>query len=377
MGKILGKVVLTGGPCAGKTTALSRIEQELGDRGIKVITVSETATEIIKSGVKPFGNGAIDLFDFQKLILGLQMAKEKVYEEAPNYYDENQQCLIIYDRGIIDNKAYIGQTEFDRLLNELNLNEITLMDKYDMVIHLVTAADGKEEYYTLENNAARSESAEEAHALDKRTMNAWVGHNNLRIIDNSTDFKDKINRVLENIFKYLGMATNAKQQRKFSIDMNSSDLSILDRQDECVKIEISQTYLGKSDNGCEERLRKRTYNGESTYYYTKQIKRENGTKEIVIEKKITEKEYLKMMSLYDEKSTINKTRYTFIRDKQFFKFDLFEEGFAVLEVEPTKDGQQIQIPKELCVIEEVTNNPNFQNSFLSQILARKLEKTSN
>jgi hypothetical protein len=34
------------------------------------------------------------------------------------------------------------------------------------VIHLVTAAIGAEKYYTTENNAARTETKEEARALD-------------------------------------------------------------------------------------------------------------------------------------------------------------------------------------------------------------------
>ena len=38
-------LVLTGGPCAGKSTGLSRIEQELTNRGYKVYVVAETATE--------------------------------------------------------------------------------------------------------------------------------------------------------------------------------------------------------------------------------------------------------------------------------------------------------------------------------------------
>ena len=52
MGKIVAKVVLTGGPCAGKTSALSKIESYFTERGYKVLIVGESATEIIKSGIK-------------------------------------------------------------------------------------------------------------------------------------------------------------------------------------------------------------------------------------------------------------------------------------------------------------------------------------
>ena len=41
---------------------------------------------------------------------------------------------------------------------------------------MITAADGAEQYYTLSNNDARSESIEEARDIDKRLINAWVGH---------------------------------------------------------------------------------------------------------------------------------------------------------------------------------------------------------
>jgi len=49
---------------------------------------------------------------------------------------------------------------------------------------MVTAADGAEKFYTFENNVARYESLEEAVKLDKRLINAWVGHPNFSIIEN-------------------------------------------------------------------------------------------------------------------------------------------------------------------------------------------------
>lgn len=56
------------------------------------------------------------------------------------------------------------------------------------MIHLVTAADGAEEFYTLETNedGVRLESAEQARELDKKTGAAWSSHPAHVIIDNST-----------------------------------------------------------------------------------------------------------------------------------------------------------------------------------------------
>ena len=47
------KIVLTGGPCAGKTTALNYIESYFSKRGYTVLLVSETATELMTSGLSP------------------------------------------------------------------------------------------------------------------------------------------------------------------------------------------------------------------------------------------------------------------------------------------------------------------------------------
>ena len=46
--------VITGGPCVGKTTAIKIIEENLINKGFKVIVVAETATELISSGICPW-----------------------------------------------------------------------------------------------------------------------------------------------------------------------------------------------------------------------------------------------------------------------------------------------------------------------------------
>lgn len=58
----------------------------------------------------------------------------------------------------MDGKAYMEPDSWQVLLDEYGYNLINLRDKrYDAVIHLVTAADGAEEFYNLDNNLARYE----------------------------------------------------------------------------------------------------------------------------------------------------------------------------------------------------------------------------
>jgi hypothetical protein len=56
--------------------------------------------------------------------------------------------------------------------------------RYEAVIHLETAANGAEKFYTGENNQARYESAEEARSLDRKLQDAWTGHPSFFVIDN-------------------------------------------------------------------------------------------------------------------------------------------------------------------------------------------------
>lgn len=357
MGQLISKIVLTGGPCAGKTTALAQIEENLTELGYHVFIVSESATELIKGGIRPFGFDSIDLLDFQYTILNYQLSKEKIYESAVSFLKENSKCVIIYDRGAIDNKAYIGQEKFNLILNHLGLNELQIMDNYDMVLHLVTAADGKQENYTLGNNSARKETIEEAKALDRATLNAWSGHNNLKIIDNDINFEDKMRKVINEINNLLGNPITIKNQRKYLIDLNKTKLDFL-TENTPTKVEIEQTYLENDD--FEKRLRKRTYSGQSTYYIT--IQRKDGCKsKIITDKKITEKEYLKFLSSNQILGSLNKIRYSFIKDKQYFKLDIFDNGMAILELEPTLENKGINIPDFVTVIDDVTGNKEYDN----------------
>ena len=58
-------LVLTGGPCAGKSTAITKVFDELTQKGYSVLIVPETATEIILSGVTPTLIGNVS---FQEII---------------------------------------------------------------------------------------------------------------------------------------------------------------------------------------------------------------------------------------------------------------------------------------------------------------------
>ena len=229
-----GKVVtiaLTGGPCAGKSTCLSRLEQELTDKGYRVFIVEEMATNVIKSGVSPLSVGVID---FEKMLIELQVSRNKIYTDIANKVaeEQNKNVVIVYDRGIPDCKGFITDEMYNKLLNELNLDEVELLDYYDGVFHLVTAADGAEEFYTCENNSARTETPEEAIERDKTCMQAWLGHPHLRVITNKDcTFEQKIDKLLKGVYSLLGIPVPLEIERKFLVE--KPDITELQKKFNC------------------------------------------------------------------------------------------------------------------------------------------------
>ena len=103
--------------------------------------------------------------------------------------------VILIDRGLLDGSAYVSRAEWQALMDELNMNVVMMRDnRYDAVLHMVTAADGAQKFYASLSNEARYESVSEAVEKDKRLREAYMGHKNWVMIDNTAkDFQSKIN----------------------------------------------------------------------------------------------------------------------------------------------------------------------------------------
>ena len=211
----LKKIVITGGPCAGKTTAMNRIQGAFSKLGYTVLFVPETATELITGGVAPWTCGTN--VEYQVCQMQLQLEKERIFTQGALTMPK-EKILLVCDRGALDNKAYMTQADFDKVLDIVGHNEVELRDSYEAVFHLVTCAKGAEEFYTLENNGARTETVEQATALDDKIIAAWTGHPHLRIIDNDTDFELKMKRLLDEMTAFLGEEAPRDIKRRFLID---------------------------------------------------------------------------------------------------------------------------------------------------------------
>ena len=288
--------------------------------------------------------------------------KESICEQAAK--TSEQKTIIVCDRGALDNKAYMTDEEFNALLKEVNTSEVELRDNYGAVFHLVTAAKGAVEFYTTANNSARTETPEQAIDMDDKTIAAWTGHPHLRIIDNSTDFDEKIRRLIVEITSYLGEPEPFEIERKFLIEY--PDVEWLKSLPNCQQVEIIQTYL-RSDTDDEIRVRQRGLNGNFTY--TKTIKRKvSDIKRVEIEKRLTKDEYLSLLMQADTtRHQIRKTRYCVSYDNCYLELDVypFWNDKAILEIELAHEDDPISIPDNIKIIKEVTNDDSYKNASLA------------
>ena len=130
--------------------------------------VPEAATLLFHNGARFHDflvHGEEGVVNFQTQLAHLQMYLERIMQamatSSRSKVRDNawvlwldacmmMQAVMLCDRGVIDGKAYCSAQEWALVLDQLGLSEENVRDRrYDAVVHLVTAANGAEKYYTL------------------------------------------------------------------------------------------------------------------------------------------------------------------------------------------------------------------------------------
>jgi CYTH domain-containing protein len=355
----LHRIVLTGGPCGGKSTSLSAITDRLQGLGFHVYRVPETATLLLGGGIGVREASPSQLVGIQAEMLRVMMALEDAFSAVARA--TGKPSILLCDRGTMDVSAYLPPAAWAALLNEYDWTVVGLRDRrYEGVIHLVTAADGAEAFYTTENNAVRTESPAQARVLDQRVRDAWVGHPRLRVIDNSTDFARKVQRATAAVCGIVGAPEPREIERKFLLRGGPADREVPIRFEE---VEIEQTYLISRD-GWEARLRRRGQHGSGAYTHTLKRPSVSGQR-VKLERQITGREYIALLAQADPACrTITKRRRVFLWANQYFEWDMFvnpRPGLELLEVEVDALDGPLELPSFLHVEQEVTCDERYTN----------------
>jgi len=184
--KTLGarRIVLTGGPCAGKTTIAQVLERAFAT---DLVIMPESASLLFRGGFPRWPEDSARTC-LQRSIYAVQCQMEAMF------LGHHPDKVIVMDRGTIDGAAYWpkGPDDYFAVLGSSLDAELR---RYDRVIFLESA--GKEAYErNRTRNPARTESWDEARALDETTRRLWEQHQDLQIIRNNTAFSEKIASVL-------------------------------------------------------------------------------------------------------------------------------------------------------------------------------------
>jgi predicted ATPase len=203
------RMVLTGGPCGGKSSSLYDLTKTLTSKGYDIMCVPEVPTILMNGGCQYPGISAEKdkLITFEKALIEAQLQLERSFVDIAQ--GSERPTIVIMDRGLIDVAAYLPDDLWQDTLKAVNLTEETIAQRYDLVLHLVTAADGAETFYTCENNEARKETPAQARELDSKIRTCYERmHENVKVVDNSTSFKGKMKRATDFVLDYVGASSN-------------------------------------------------------------------------------------------------------------------------------------------------------------------------
>lgn len=178
------RIVLTGGPCSGKSTLIEELARTRAD---VLHCVPETATIVIAQvGIRPPLGRPLEYFNFQRTIFGVQRHFEEA--SADQAARDGKKALLL-DRGELDSAAYLpgGRDEFLRMTRTSLAYEL---GQYDLVVCLEPPP---RDVYDAKKagNPARYETYDEAVAVGERIKAAWAGHPGLVVIPNGSGWDEK------------------------------------------------------------------------------------------------------------------------------------------------------------------------------------------
>ncbi|KAH9525729.1 TRPL translocation defect protein 14 [Bulinus truncatus] len=350
------KIVLTGGPCGGKTTGQTRLSTFFENLGWKVYRAPESALTYLSGGVVFSELNRKQAFTFQEDIIKTMMRVEDTFYHLAE--ERRANVLLICDRGLMDGSAYLLLEDWQEMKRKNNWNEVSLRDK---------------RYDQLTGHKTRHEDLESARELDSITANAWVGHPYFDVVDNSTDFETKISRMIAAVCSRVGIDTKDRLapnsfKRKFLVSKIPPEKDFPHYQE----FHVIHDYLVTPSRKMQARLRKRGQNGNWTYTHT--IRRpEINDQSVELRMPISDKDYDILLAQRDDQHyTVYKIRRCFLWNNHYFQLDIYQNsappkcsGLMILELYTTEMDSPI-LPDFLTVVKEVTKDPEYSMFNLSQ-----------
>lgn len=362
-------VVLTGGPCAGKTTLMEKLGNEVDNiPNVKVFFAKEAATLLKQSGINFVDAGKDETF--QKLIIDHQLTAEASAHTCAVNFAKNHpdyKVIVICDRGIMDGEAYFKNSkEFEDILMSYGLSKAKVYRRYDMVLFLRSAAVGAPQFYTTMDGTPRDETPEKAIELDKGVYSAWQYHPYFKEVDNSFKFYEKLDVAVRYIFEAAGIKVPNKEYKRyvvkypdffsiaamykisaykeqcFFLESDNADKVTfikIQRKDSEVRYLKSESRYDMAQNDDKKMVRTRVFHQEST---------------------ISENEFMNLMARLDPMvSPLVRTVFSFTVDYSVrCELELYPHSkeFAIVKFYMDTPADEEKVKSKFDILSEITSN---------------------
>jgi predicted ATPase len=174
------RIVLTGGPGAGKTAVLELVRQSFCTH----VTVLPESAGIVFGGGFPRVQTDEVRRAAQRAIFYVQRELEGTREAADD-------AIVLCDRGTVDGQAYWPGP--GQLWDSVDTTLAEQLRRYHAVVHLRVPTS--ENGYNR-SNPLRIESAVEAAVIDVKIEDAWISHPRRFVVAPTAQFLAKASRVL-------------------------------------------------------------------------------------------------------------------------------------------------------------------------------------
>jgi predicted ATPase len=198
------RIVLTGGPGAGKTAVLDIVRRSLCAH---LVVLPESAG-IVFSGGFPRDDRIGSRKAAQRVIFFIQ-------RELENIADLDQPAIVLCDRGTVDGQAYWPGP--GTLWAAMRTTRDAQFARYDTVIHLRVPSLSA----GYHGDALRHESAAAAAEIDERIAIAWADHPHRFTIASTESFATKAARTLEILRSELPAACQGHLEQSVELERRS------------------------------------------------------------------------------------------------------------------------------------------------------------
>eukprot|EP01062_Namystynia_karyoxenos_P058638 TRINITY_DN50159_c0_g1_i1.p1 TRINITY_DN50159_c0_g1~~TRINITY_DN50159_c0_g1_i1.p1 ORF type:complete len:520 (+),score=193.58 TRINITY_DN50159_c0_g1_i1:151-1560(+) len=353
------RIVLTGGPCGGKTTALSTIAERLRSLSLQVFTVPENATLFANAGAGfPATSHKAHQQTWETSRMICQMEMENAFIRVAR--SSGRPTAIICDRGVMDAKAYMDEPTWQKLLAEMGWEERRLRDeRYDMVVHLVSTAIGAPQYYC--NTVYRHENTAQAAELDHKIKRVWGAHPTRAEVDNSTGYDDKVARVVTTICRFIGVDAPGASTAVFRYTLKPSFAALRELPRPSEEHRTLLIFLQKSTPDNYQCIRMHRREGAAPTFVFGQKSTEMHT-----ECPMTEKEFVALLGLHNQcRAALDMKKRVWVEGGHFYEASI-HDAFMLLQIEVERSGpaasvEAPELPGWLRphIAEDVTGNSEW------------------